>query len=200
MRATAAGPSESRTKRSCPPGPHWLRRSPPPRQRGALAAPSSTPPPNGTRTIARPAPERRPTRRRRHRHRRPHPRRNGPGRRSPEARTRALVAVAPPGAGQRSRRSQHESPRLSARQHPPRPLSPPTHDHWSGRCGALLRRTPLRTVLAGWPRTRLKQAPGARGWCRVAVLLPVGHGVVPGSVCVGGGGVGCVRRCRSPAG
>ena len=51
-----------------------------------------------------PALERRPTRRR-HRHRRPHPRRH-----SPEARTRALVAAAPPGAGQRSRRSQPESP------------------------------------------------------------------------------------------
>ena len=59
---------------------------------------------------------------------------------------------------------------------------------------------PLRTVLAGWPRTRLKQAPGARGRCRVTVLLPVGHDVVAGK-CVGGGGAGCVRcRCRSPAG
>jgi hypothetical protein len=37
----------------------------------------------------------------------------------------------------------------------------------------LLRRTPLRTVLASWPGTRLKQAPGARGRCPACDALKI---------------------------
>ena len=81
--------------------------------------------------------------------------------------------------GGRSRRVPHHRP-------------PPGRTPVAGSPAALLRPGPLRTVGAGRPRTRLKQASRARGWAEVPGCCGGRRGADVRSARGGGG----MRRCR----